>query len=125
MDTEAETGKPEERNDVEERVADKEPPYLVPLGPSIPMPLDMGLALVEAKDEDLRYRLGIAKNPCWAENIARAHQSDQAYKDREAERKRILVGTRRETLKHVAVGAAVGAVIEAGVFIALRFAGIL
>ena len=121
MDTEAETGKPEERNDVEERVADKEPPYLVPLGPSIPMPLDMGLALVEAKDEELHYSLGIAKNPCWAENIARAHQSDQAYKDREAERKRMLVGTRRETLKHVAVGAAVGAMID----IALRFAGIL
>ena len=125
MDVEAEMEKPEEGNDDEARAADEESLYLVPLGPGIPMPLDMGLALVEAKDEDLRYRLGIAKNPCWAENIARAHQSDQAYKDREAERKRVLVGTRRETLKHAAVGAAVGAGATALINIALRSVGIL
>ena len=125
MDVEAEMEKPEERNDDEARAADEESLYLVPLGPGIPMPLDMGLALVDVKDEELRYEYGISKNPCRAKNIARANQSDQAYKDREAGRKRVLVGTRRETLKHAAVVAAVGAGATALINIALRSVGIL
>ena len=115
--------KPEERNEVEEREADPDSMFLVPLDASTPTPFEEGLAMVAVESRSLFY--GIPPNHHWLENIKRAELADQAYRDREAARKRALAGTRRETLKHVAVGAVVGALIEAGVFVALRLAGIL
>ena len=55
------------------------------------MPLAEGKLLVAVKDEELRYKYGITKNPYREENNVRVHQSDQAHKDRRAERMRMLV----------------------------------
>ena len=88
------------------------------------MPFEKGREMVKVKVKDwhLFHNYGITPNPHWLENIKRAELADQAYQDREAARKRALDGTRRETLKHAAVGAAVGALTEA---VVLRLAGIL
>ena len=125
MDVEAEMEKPEERNDDEARTADEESLYLVQLGPSIPMPLAEGKLLAAMKAHERHFRHGRIEPSDLEADFIRVRQADQAYKDREAERKRVLVGTRRETLKHAAVGAAVGAGATALINIALRSVGIL
>ena len=57
----------------------------VKLDASTPMPLHVGLDLVRMANFE-HY------NPHRQENVIGAHLADQAYKDREAERKRILLG---------------------------------
>ena len=111
MDTEAEMEKPEERNDDEARAADEESLYLVQLGPSTPVQLEEGKLLVDVKDEELRYEYGISKNPYREENDVRVHQADQAHKDREAERKRVLVAAWSPIIAAVATVAIAVAVI--------------
>ena len=96
----------------------------VGLDENTPVPLERGLALARKKAAEHYIYYG-RTNPYDEENIIKAHLADHADKDREAARKQMLAGTRRETLKHVAAGAVVGALIEAGVFVALRLAGIL
>ena len=80
--------KPEERNEIEEREADPDSMFLVPLDASTPMPLEKGLAMVAVESRCLFY--GIPPNHHWLENIKRAELADQAYRDREAARKRAL-----------------------------------
>ncbi len=112
----------EERNADEEREAAAESEYAVPLDASTPMPLGKGLAMAAAKARERRYKYGVTDRHQWYEDIASAHQADEAYLDREAERKRILSTARGTTIRHVAIGAVIGAVIEAGI---LRLADML
>ena len=118
MATEAEMGKSEERNDAEAHAGDEESLYLVPLGPGIPVPLEEGKLLVAAKDEWLRYRYGITKNPYMEENFARVHQSHQDHLDRKAERKRMLLAGWAPIVKYAS--SAVVAIATASVLIVYR-----
>ena len=97
---------PEERNGVEEREADPDSMSLVPLDASTPMPLEKGLAMVKVNDRRLFHNYGITPNHHWLENITRAEQSDQAYQDREAARKRTLIAAWAPII--TAVSSAVG-----------------
>lgn len=60
----------------------------VKLNATTPMPLKTGLALVGTKEDDHYILTGRSPSPCWEQNIIKAHQANNAYRDAEAERKR-------------------------------------
>lgn len=103
----------------------------VKLDASTPVPLPLGLALVEAAEED--YSKWGVRSPYWEENIIKACEADQAYKDREAERLVKIASAQRTALRHVAMVAvveeatkiAVRALTGVILFIAIKYAGIL
>ena len=102
MDTEVEMEKPEERNDDEARTADEESLYLVQLGPSTPVQLEEGKLLAAMKAHERHFRHGRIEPSDLEADFIRVRQADQAYKDREAERKRVLLTAWAPIVKYVA-----------------------
>ena len=60
----------------------------VKLNATTPVPLEKGRALMRIKEDDYYIFTGCSPSPCMEQNIIKAHQANNAYRDAEAERKR-------------------------------------
>ena len=60
----------------------------VKLDATTPVPLEKGLALAGMKEDDHYIFTGCSPSPCMEQNVIKAYQADNAYRDAEAERKR-------------------------------------
>ena len=60
----------------------------VKLDATTPVPFEKGRALVRIKEDDYYIFTGCSPSPCMEQNLIKACQADNAYRDAEAERKR-------------------------------------